>query len=62
MFGLWPLTFVAFFLSATLTESGLFSRDVAWAFLVTAITLVSGKKRAIDEANQPVDKRLEPVS
>lgn len=45
VFGLWPLTFASFYLSATLTESGIFGRDISWCLMVSCIVLVSEKKR-----------------
>jgi O-antigen ligase len=47
VFGLWPLTFVSFYLSATLTESGVYGRDISWCLLVACIVLVSDQKRDI---------------
>ena len=53
VFGLWPLTYLAFFVSATVTESGVFGRDISWALLCTAVVLVSAKKREIDDPVKP---------
>lgn len=62
VFGLWPLTFMSFYFSATITESGVFGRDIVWALLVACITLVSLKKRSVDEAylasKKPTPKAL----
>lgn len=57
VFGLWPLTFVAFYLSSTLTESGVFGRDILWALLVATTVLVSKKKRSVDLEEQASSKR-----
>ena len=60
VFGLWPLTYLAFFVSATVTESGVFGRDISWALLCTAVVLVSAKKREIDDPVKP--ELVEPSS
>lgn len=63
VFGLWPLTYVAFLISATVTESGVFGRDITWALLCTVIVLVSSKKREIDETQSvpATPAALQPV-
>lgn len=61
VFGLWPLTFSSFFLTATLTESAVVSRDILWFLLVATIVLVSMKKTSVDLAPPPNESpQIEP--
>lgn len=48
VFGLWPLTFLGFYLASTVSESDVFGRNIVWALLCSMIVLVSSKKREID--------------